>query len=645
MPADFHFLHPLWLLALVPLSVLLWLGHRSATSESQWRQVCDAHLLPYLLVGQSRGAARLPLWLIASGWTIAVLALANPTWDKRPQPVYQGLDARVIVLDLSRSMEAPDLSPSRLMQAKYKVTDILRRSDRGQTGLVVFAGAAFVVSPLTRDADTIVSLLSALEPALMPRQGSRADLGLRQAQELLEQAGIGQGEVLLVADGLTRSEQPVDAARALRSNGYTVSVLGIGTEQGEPLPDNRGGFVKDRMGNIVVPKLKPWELRAVAAAGGGRYATIRPDNADLRRLLAERVPRLGTKTRAAEVQTEDWRARGPLLVLLLLPVAALAFRRGWLLSLVAVVGTLSLSNPVQAWEWHDLWARRDQQAYRALSQGAYDRAAELAEEHLLRGAAAYRQGEYQRALDAFEQAEGPTANYNRGNALAKLGRLQEAIKAYDQALAKRPDMEDAQVNREAVEALLRRQQAPQSDTSSQDPGSERSPGRAHSRQPNSQRETRNGEVPMDQASRESAGERQDKAGTTPQQATARDTEHEAQQPRQDSPQSGAPQARAETRTDSGQGQADQETQLTAEEASETGEARSHETIQGRDHGRDHAHSGRRASSEPVRSEQQLAIEQWLRRIPDDPGGLLRRKFLYQYQQRADQAEAKSKPAW
>ncbi|MGB5306892.1 MAG: VWA domain-containing protein, partial [Gammaproteobacteria bacterium] len=189
MPEQFHFIQPLWLLALLPLAFLLWQVSQHSSTNNPWRKVVDSRLLPLLMRDQRTGNRQFPLWLLASGWLLTVLALADPAWEQQPQPVMQTTTSRVIVLDLSRSMLAADLQPSRLLRARFKVEDILARADESQTGLVVFAGAAFSVTPLTRDADTLRAQLKALEPDIMPAQGSRADLGLLKAQELLQQAG------------------------------------------------------------------------------------------------------------------------------------------------------------------------------------------------------------------------------------------------------------------------------------------------------------------------------------------------------------------------------------------------------------------------------------------------------------------------
>ena len=189
MPDSFHFLQPHWFFLLIPLAVILLFFMMSETgARDPWTKVIDKDLMPWLRVKSSGRGSRLPIWLLTAGWIITVIALANPVWEKLPQPVFQTDHARVIVLDLSLSMNSTDLKPSRIERARFKVSDILARQQEGVVGLVVFAGDAFVVSPLTRDGETISSMLQALKPDIMPIQGSRADLGLLKAGELLKQA-------------------------------------------------------------------------------------------------------------------------------------------------------------------------------------------------------------------------------------------------------------------------------------------------------------------------------------------------------------------------------------------------------------------------------------------------------------------------
>jgi Ca-activated chloride channel family protein len=617
MPDLFHFLQPLWFLALLPLLALLWWLRNPGEQDNAWRQVCDARLLPYLLTRPDSRASKLPLWLLAIGWLLIVVALADPVWEQQPQPVFRNEAARVVVLDLSNSMFSPDLKPSRLVRARYKVADILDQEFDGQTALVVFAGDAFAVTPLTNDGETVRALLSPLEPGLMPSQGSRVDLGLQKAGQLLRQAGALQGDILVLTDGY-EDDRALDTAAELRQAGYRVSVLGVGTEAGAPIPVAGGGFLRDNRNEIVVPGLDSQALQALAAAGGGRYATISSSAADIKRLLQVVSPEMNAVTASTDHTTDSWRSHGSLLILLLLPLAALAFRRGWLMMLlVSVTAGISTPQPVMAAGWDDLWLRPDQQAARALQAGDPAEAARLAADPALRGTAAYQAGEYEQALDAFSASTRQDANYNQGNALAQLGHYEDAIAAYDRALLSEPDMPDAVHNRAEVEKLLQQQQEQQE-----------------------QQQNEQGEQQQDQQgqSGEQGEQQQDQQGQSGEQG-------EQQQDQQG--QSGEQQEQSGQQSESANQDDAEQQQQSAENADSDDADGELSPLPPQAESEGEADDQRAATAEasPLDTEEQQAAEQWLRRIPDDPGGLLRRKFLYQYRQQAEGAARSDRQGW
>jgi Ca-activated chloride channel family protein len=666
MLENFHLVRPLWLLALIPLSLLLWYVYRTDSGDSPWRRIVDARLLPLLMIGRANTANQVALWLLASGWIITVLALSSPTWERKPQPVYQTTAARVIVLDLSSSMDSTDLKPSRLVRARFKVEDVLAVGTEGQTGLVVYAGDAFTVSPLTRDVNTVRALLKVLEPEIMPIDGSRADLGLFKAGDLLSQAGASDGQVLLFTDGVDADNVAASEAAAaqLRKDGYTVSVLGVGNGDSMPLTDAEGRLVRDAAGMIVESRLDSATLESVAGAGGGVYRAITGDGEALQALLRE--PRsgraqAGTRTDAT---AQGWKEQGPLLVILLLPLAALAFRRNWLVCVLLVAGLASPPQTAMAanWKlptWNDLWARSDQQAARAFEAGDFAKAAELASDANLRGSAEYKRGNYQGALDGFAQATGADADYNRGNALARLGRYQDAIAAYDKSLSENPGDEDALANKAAVQALLQQQQAQQQssnsqgDSSQQDQSQSNGDGQNSSQRNAQDRSSRDGkqaqadsasdqeQVPMDSTQADDAspdGKASSEHGQNMPEKNAESGKEsephppaapdEAQQNKPDNQFAEAAKklAEEEQRADANAGADQQSDEAIAGNAPHQAQANPTPDAQ----------VGSAGHAQRLDNEEQMAADQWLRRIPDDPGGLLRRKFLYQYQQRAQQ---------
>ncbi len=615
----FHFLRPAGFALLLPLAVVLWYLLRRQGYSRGWAAVCDPALLPHVLIGEQSGRQRRTLWPVALAGVLATLALAGPTWSRLPQPVFSSTQALVIVLDLSRSMNATDLAPSRIERARFKIADLLRLRRDGQTALIVYAGDAFTVAPLTDDAATLLSQLPALTPAIMPMPGNHAAVALARARDLLRQSGLGRGDVLLITDE-SEGEAAVNAAAMLRGEGYRVSALGVGTEQGAPVPLPDGSFLKDDHGEIVIPALDDAPLQQLAAAGDGIYQRIAVDDADINALTALLDQRPSdAETKATELQADIWRDQGPWLVLALLPLAALAFRRGLVLALALMV--LPVPRPAEAMEWNDLWLRADQQGKQALDQGDATRAAQLFQDPRWRGAARYKAGDFKGAVDAVEKPSDAEDLYNRGNALARLGQFPEAVAAYDQALSLRPDHEDAKFNRELVQKQLQpppQQQSPQQGGSKDDENKgsggqgaedQSAAGKDQSGNPESESGREEKESSANAQSDPAAGKND--PGNSDPRATGSEPPPAAGGAGQQNDAADQPEMNAADR-DAAAGQPEQKP--------------------------DGKPMAAQSTDAPVNEDQQ-AMEQWLRRIPDDPGGLLRRKFQYQYQVRRAQSGA------
>ena len=453
MPAEFHFLRPEWLWALpVVLLVTLVLARRQLAPGS-WQRVVSPALLPYVLSAKPDSGLSYRWWLLALGGVLATLALAGPSWSRIEQPVFRSDQAVVIALDLSRSMDAQDVAPSRLARARLKILDILAERKSGQTALVVFSSNAFTVTPLTTDTDTVASLVNSLSTDIMPSRGSYPVAAINKGRQLLEQAGAAFGEVLLITDGGT-SPEAESAARALVDVGYTMSVLGVGTGDGAPIPRAGGGFVTDRSGNIAVPRLESNQLRRLAAAGRGRYTAMTTDNSDIKALLSGNVA--SGAGAGQSLATDQWREEGPWLLLLLLPIAALAFRRGLVIGLAFFM--LPMTEPAHAFGWDDLWLNKNQQGQKKLEQGLPQEAAQLFEDPRWQAVSEYESGSYASSAAVFAEGDGADSLYNLGNALARTGKFEPAIHAYDQALEQTPGDEDTIYNRDLVEKMLQQQQ-------------------------------------------------------------------------------------------------------------------------------------------------------------------------------------------
>ncbi|MGZ8095265.1 MAG: VWA domain-containing protein [Methylosarcina sp.] len=595
---DFHFIRPYWLLAFIPYLLILALMLRNKLARGNWSAVCDAALLPYLLKDKAVKQSRWPTAFGAVAALLAILGMAGPAWKKLPSPVFRNDSALVIALDLSRSMDAEDIKPSRLIRARYKIADMLRQRKDGQTALLVYAGDAFTVTPLTNDNETIASQLEALATDIMPVPGKNTVAVLNKAVELFKQAGQRKGQIVLMTDGVDL-DKTLEAVRAL--DNYSLSILGVGTPEGAPIALPAGGFLKDGQGTIVIPKLNDGDLTRLASAGSGIYRSLTADDADVRAVLAHMGGAEPSKQGNGDNQLvlDLWEDQGPYLLLLVLPLAALSFRKGLLG--VALLLILPFPEPSYALAWNDLWLTRDQQAAKAYGQGQYDQAARLFENLDWKLAAQYKAN--QPAFEKMPTPESATGFYNQGNVLAKSGRLEEAVAAYKKSLEIDPANEDARFNKDLVEKELekrKKQQEQNQDQQQQQDNQQQAKDKDPSEQKQGGEPERNKEGNKEE---ENASDQSDSNSEQPDENQEASKEQQQNRPEEKPSAENNPQA-----------------EQNPEGKNEPEEGRSQQSING---------------AQPT-DEQQQANEQWLNRIPDDPAGLLKRKFKYQYGQRQRQ---------
>lgn len=466
--SEFHFIRPLWLFAILALLAAIYLLKKLRVSQSGWDQILPKHLSQILITpnaqqqdktGGNKPASLIPVSIIA---VLTIIALAGPTWQKQPQPVFQINQGSVLIMDMSYSMYSTDITPNRLTRARYKAIDLLNNLTEGDIGLIAYAGDAFTISPLTEDTNNIKLLLPSLSPDIMPELGSNPLAALTMADEMLKNSGHLKGDIYWFTDGVEQSDVS-DINNFSRKHPHNLHILGIGTKNGAPIKLTNGELLKDDNGAIVIPHLNPSRLVGLATQGRGNYQSISNDNHDIEFLLANNLlnkhHNLQDKDKQNSQQLGDqWQEAGPYLLLIILPLLLGYFRRGNIVILLPLALLLSPNQQAQANIWQDLWKTSDQQAQQKFNKKSYQAAAEQFKQPLWQGSAYYKSGEYQQALDAFKQSDSAQALYNQGNALAKLKQLDQAIKAYNKALTKDPSLEDAKKNKKLLEALKKQQE-------------------------------------------------------------------------------------------------------------------------------------------------------------------------------------------
>lgn len=598
MMNDLHFLRPYWFIAIVPVLLLLLQFKRRRLSNVNWQSFCDPDLLPHILIGSLQTQKKWPIYLLAIAALLIIISLAGPVIEKLDKPVFREQSALIIVLDLSHSMDAEDIKPSRLTRAKHKIDDILVRRREGQTALVVYAGDAHVVSPLTQDTDTIINLAKTLETGLMPIQGSLPHNAIKIAVDLLQQSGVPSGHILLLTDGVTH-DQAGDIISLVQVKGHRLSVLAVGTAQGAPIKTSSGAYVKDKSGSIVVPKLNASVLRLLAQQAGGRYHLLSPDDNDLNVLLGGDVALKFTLKKDEDAVTSDqWREDGPWLLLLVLPLAALVFRRGYLV-FIAVLFLPIIPSPGYAYEWSDLWVRKNQiEAQSMQNDATYVAPVESFIDPSWRAVSHYRAGEYAQVIDELQHATTANDLYNKANALAQLGHFDEAISHYDLALEKKPDNEDIKYNKNLVQQQLNK------DNENQEKNDQESSNRSS----DDDKENDQGE---DQREQEKSASQSKESKESEQSTSGQEDEN----------------AEGNNESDENNQNSDEEN-IDNNELKKDREALGNEAMSADEQ---NTEDDMLSEDELNKKEIFLANEQWLKRIPDDPGGLLRKKFLYEYQ--------------
>ncbi len=590
-----HFLRPWWFMGLLPCALIIAFYQWRKRSAGNWENIINPELLPFLMQGGSGKKGRSSghmFRLVAAAWILCCTALAGPTWKQLPQPVHKQDSALIIIFDLSPSMLAQDIAPSRLVRARFKLIDILKQQDEGFNGLVVYGGEAHTVSPLTEDSNTIISLVPVLHPSLLAEYGSNTEDAIEMAINLATNGGYTQADLLLITDGVARSAFSTIQAMLAQAGNFRLSILGVGTAQGAPIPYGNGSFVKDSSGAILIPKLDSSSLQILAGYSGGIYRQLSADDSDIEQLLAGTEHLFPDATRELDRSFDLWDDQGFWLIILLLPALLLSFRKN-IVAMVLIAPFLMQPQTADASVWQDLWQTPDQQAAEALAAGDAAAAQALFEDSQWRASAAYRAGDYSAAIDDFVSSDSADAHYNRGNALARAGDLEAAIKAYNEALARQPEMEDAIANRDLLEQL--KQQQEQKQEQQQNSSDQQQDDQQQNQEQNQQQSSNNEDSQQEQ--------NQGQSQQDPQQNNQQDQEKNQEQ-------------------DTGnQDKSDKEQQQSEQESKQKSEQEQQAQTQ---------------EAEPSEEEKQnqQEIEQMLRRVPDDPGGLLRQKFRYQSRQRA-----------
>ena len=657
-----HFLRPEWFIALIPALILYIALKRNTSKKSGWQSVIPSHLYQHMVIGKFTKGQKPPFWLLALGWLLAVVALAGPTWERLPQPVYQLKMGHVIVMDMSLSMRATDITPDRLTRAKYKAIDLVNQIGEGEMGLVAYAGDAFVVSPLTQDAANISTLLPSLSPEIMPVPGSDPLLGIETAAELLTNAGYSKGMIYWITDGIDFRQQQ-ELQEYVAELPFTLNALAVGTDDGAPIRQITGELLKDRSGAIVIPKLNSSAVNAVVRASGGKFSEITTNDDDITSLASlSLLDRDGeSEEDASDTEGDQWREFGPYLLLGLLPLIAFGFRRGLVFAVIAAIYMPMSSESVMAqsvaqeppsenstsssvsW-WEKPFLNANQEGLANYADNAFDEAASTFEDPAWQGAAHCKAGDYEQALAAYQQQGGIEGLYNQGNALARLGKLDEAIAKYDEVLSLDANYQDAAENKAILEQLKQQQEEQEQQNQENQQSNE-----GDNQQDSGEGENQEGSEDSSQDSQSNDGSNSEDSSEENSEQNAADNQNASDEnDSQNDPQSSQNEG-GEQDNSQNQNESDAQDGANGEEndKEDSGTPQNTGNEEGTDETQQETDAAMAQAGEmtDAEKEQQQRLENLMRRVPDDPAFLLKRKMQLEAQKRQRQRMPSNRSDW
>ena len=570
---NFHFIRPWWLLALV-LPFLLWakfFTHNQALSS--WVKAIDKNLLPFLLIKGSSKQRRFVSLAALIGFVGGIIALAGPSWQKEQIPSLSPQNPVMMLLDLSTDMNKTDVSPNRLARAKFKIKDLTNLLKSEQSGLAVYTAEPFMITPISDDANLISNLLPEINRSIMPVNGNRPDRAISYATEKLKNAGFSQGDILVISgNGGTNVALTIKEAQQALQSGFKVSVLAVAQAQVNA-------------------------LMQIAKAGGGEYLPLTANDGDIKRFISL-IDAQNAELKSSDNMRTIWLDFGYYLLFIPLLCCLYFFRKGLLsLAFFCIFATQAQAG---------FFLNNNQEGMKAFNQQDYAQAAQKFERSDWKASSLYKAGDYQAALKEFAKSNDVESLYNQGNALAKSGKIDEAIKKYEDVLAQEPNHEDAKFN---LEYLKQQKQNQNSNSQSQN-----------------QEQQQNQQQNQDQQQQSQNGDNNQQNQKQNAQNDSEQNQNQNQDQQQNQSQNGNQQEQNDNQNNSSSPEKQNEDNSQGQD--ETNAPRPNQPSDNEDE-QDAQPQGAQAenSDAPKSDEKAQAKEQQYREIPEDVGGLLR-AFIY-----------------
>ena len=517
------------MLLIIPLvGGLFFLYDQRQQPIHQLEKFIDKHLIPHLLLkgeqNKKKMGTHLLFWSIV--WACSVFALAGPRFDFREIDAFTRDQSLAILLDLSESMNAKDISPSRLGRAKQKVEDLLNLSKGVKMGFIAFAADPHMLVPMTEDKETIRHILPSLNTDLVYVQGSKLSPALEMAEKMLENEMGSNKAIVMISDGGFEDAGAIQTAKRLAERGIVLYTIGVGSLEGAPLKDRQGVIVK-KNGSPILSKLEKERFSEISKMGRGRYFDA--DHSEQISLIFEDLEKRSEVQQKAHKTQRVWEEYFYWFLLPVIPFFLGWFRRGAIFSCLLL---LFIPIDFQA-SLRDLLYNNEQQGNEAYEKGDYSLAAQTFQDPYRKGVACYRKGDYQTAEEMFRESKRPevasSAAYNLGNALVQQNKLQEAVIVYEDVLKKWPDHTLAKENLELVKNALEEQEKKKQD------GNEKSQeDSSQQEQDKKEKEQGENESQKDSSSEEKEEDKSQEESTPESEKPTEETDQEQGEPKEES---------------------------------------------------------------------------------------------------------------
>lgn len=605
---DFHFLRPWWLLGLIIPAAVYVFTYKNSQIQSAWQKVCDKNLLDYLLI-KNNGTKGYKASVSAALITLfLVMALAGPTWLKKENPALSVENPVMILLNMSGEMWNKDVSPSRIERAKYVIKDLTKSLKNTESGLIVYSKEPFMITPLTEDTSLIDNIMSALQLDIMPQDGDRLDRAIELAVSRMQKTGLPHGNLIVITSNVgERFDAALTGASQASDAGFDVNIVNISKTTND-------------------------KLQMVADKGNGLYLNYQQS-------LAPLIQKINDITAKEIKQSKNmqtvWEDMGWYLLWLPALLFLFSFRRG---AFVIIWGCFfNIYTAEASWFLND-----NQEALHDFEKQNYAEAAEKFTDTQWKGAAAYKNGDYEAAYENFLQKADATALYNQGNALAKGGKIAEAIKKYEEALQKQPDFADAKFN---LEYLKKQQQQKNQQNQQQKQEKNKQKQKQQNEQQNTNENTAQQNQPLqkqqNQDEKQSQKEQAANANNSKQQQNNQKQQSNSQQQEQQKQQAQSSENNSlekQSEADNKPNKLDKRNSKAAkseQEQTETAEQKKTAAVSNED-GQEKQQAeavGVKDEKTAERQEKIRARLQKFRQVPEDKGGLLRAMIQKEYAQK------------